>query len=73
MIIGQFHVVSNAIFPAETYSVLIIHTHAVLSGPMSFQRFQVVAIRNAQIIQSPCRMQYPKPPQSNPSNSGPTA
>jgi hypothetical protein len=57
VIIRQLHIVSIAIFPAETYSELVIHSHAVFPCAISLQRLQAIAARNAQVIQSPCLMQ----------------
>jgi hypothetical protein len=57
MIVGQFHIMCVAVFPAEADSVLIVHTDAELSSPIASQRFEVVAGRNPQLIERPHAMQ----------------
>ena len=57
MAIHDFHVKRILALPAEANPPLVVHADAVLSCPVVLQAFQVVAIRDAQVIQTPRLMQ----------------
>lgn len=52
--------------PHEADSELIIHADAVLSFPVSFERFQPVARRHAEVLQCLCTMKHPQFPERRP-------
>jgi hypothetical protein len=52
VIIDDLYVMSIARTPSETNAPLVVDPDAVLTGPVTFQRFQPVAGRNAQKIES---------------------
>ena len=57
MVIHNFHVQRVFALPAEANSPLVIDADAVLASAVVFQGFQVVAVRRAQVIQTPRLMQ----------------
>ena len=58
MVVHNFHVQRILTVPAEANPPLIVHADAVLTFAVVFQRLQVIAIRDAQIIQTPRLMQH---------------
>lgn len=50
MIINDLDLVSVSINPPETDSPLIVDANAVLSGAISFQTFEAVAVRKSQVL-----------------------
>jgi hypothetical protein len=68
MVIDNFHVKSVFALPAEANPPLVVHTDAVLAFAVILQGFQMVAVRRAQVIQTPCLMQQQQFPSSRPLN-----
>ena len=58
MVVHNFYVQRILTMPAEANPPLIVHADAVLAFAVVFQRLQVVAIRDTQIIQAPGLMQH---------------
>lgn len=52
MVVHNFHVQRIFAVPAEANPPLVIDADAVLAFAVVFQRFQMIAIRHAQIIQA---------------------
>jgi len=57
MVIHNFHIQRIFALPAETNAPLVVDVDAVLAFAVVFQGFQVVAVRLAQVIQTPRLMQ----------------
>ena len=57
MVVRNFNVQRILALPAEANPPLVIDADAVLAFAVVFQSFQVVAIRDAQVIQVPRLMQ----------------
>ena len=57
MIIHDFDVFGSGVCPPEAQTKLIIDTDAVLSRPIAFERFQSIAGRYAQVLQSTCDLE----------------
>jgi hypothetical protein len=51
MIVCDFDAVCVVPFPTEAYSILVVYTNAVLTGPVALERLESVARRNAEFIQ----------------------
>jgi hypothetical protein len=60
VIIHDFYVKRILALPAEANPPLVINPDAVLAFAVTFQRFQVVAVGHAQVVQSPGLMQQQK-------------
>ena len=65
MVIHNFYVERIFALPAEANSPLVIHANAVLAFAVVFQGFQMVAVRHAQIVQTPRLMQQQQFPPGN--------
>jgi hypothetical protein len=61
VIIYDFNVVGLAVAPDEANPPLIIDPDAMLAGPITFERLEPVAGRNAQILQPPGCMKVEEP------------
>jgi len=53
VIIFDFYIVRLVIFPDKTYAPLFIYTNTMLSFPLTFQFFQLIAGRNEKILDIP--------------------
>lgn len=53
MVVHNFHFEGVFALPAEAEAPLIVDADAVLASPVTFQCFQPVAGRSAQIVQAP--------------------
>ncbi len=62
VVIHNFHIVRITVAPHEAYAKLVIDADAVLSFPLSFERFQTIARRGSQITELGCDVQLPKLP-----------
>ena len=51
MVIHDFDIFGAIVRPTETNAELIIHTNAVLTSAIAFQRLQPIAWRNPKILQ----------------------
>lgn len=58
MVIHNFHIKGISVLPLEANPPWVIHPDAVPAGAVTFHCFQMVAIRNPQIIQRPRLMQH---------------
>ncbi len=52
MVVGDFHLVRTLFRPAETETVLLVDSNAVLTFPVTGERFQSVARRALQIVEA---------------------
>ena len=71
MVVSQLHIPRLAPIPAKANPVLVVHPDAVLSCPVTLERFQPVTRRNAQVIQCRGSMQQPQSAQCNARDGSP--
>jgi hypothetical protein len=57
MVVHDFDFFRSVVCPPEAQTKLIIYPYAVLPRPIAFERFQSVAGRNAQVVQSACDLE----------------
>ena len=60
MIIHDFDVFRSRLCPAEAQTKLIVDPDAILPRPIAFERFQSIARRYAQVLQSACDLELSK-------------
>lgn len=56
MIVDDFYVVCVPILPVKTNSPLVVDPDAVLSGPLSSQRFQAISRHGSQVSEGTRRL-----------------
>ena len=59
VIVHDLDIFSARVRPTEAHAELIIYTDAMLSDAIAFQRFQSIAGRHPQIVQSARDLQLP--------------
>jgi hypothetical protein len=57
VVVHEFYFVSSISFPPEADAVLIINSDTVLALPISNERFQSIAWRNSQIVETLCHVE----------------
>jgi len=51
VVVDDLYFKSIPVSPHETYSVLGVHSNAVLSGAVSVQRLQLISWRHSQVVE----------------------
>jgi hypothetical protein len=62
MVINNFDIIHIAAFPFKTDSPLIIYSNAVLSPPVTFQSFKLIAWRLSEVLKGPGAVQIKQLP-----------
>jgi hypothetical protein len=59
VVVRQFHVVRISVFPAKADAVLVVHANAILPGPISFERLQLISRWRPEVRQDARPVQQP--------------
>src|SRR3546814_12161772 len=65
MVVDDLDMVGASTRPYETDSPLIVDADAVLSCPITFERFQAIARRHRKVLESACVVEEAQLPQRN--------
>jgi len=68
MIVGDFHLKSVAVLPAETDSPLLIYTNTARTFPITAKPLKAIARRYAQVVERGRRIQHEQLSQRRPLN-----